>query len=188
VNPSSGSGRFTIDTPLSDSTEPARTIPAIFAGAVTSRTSSTAPVQKIRNAAARVPTMLDRDSKIWPNCPTRDATTIPTINPTNIAAPPKAGVGDVCTRRSLGIAIAPPPMCESIAQWNQRERGTGARREHGEIGSNHSATLAIQSLAQTDLTRDTAEIEHTIPELPCAPKRPRPSPLCREACEQSVPQ
>ena len=46
-----GSGRLKIVTPPSDSTDPASTMPASFAGAETSRTSSMMPVPKMIVAA-----------------------------------------------------------------------------------------------------------------------------------------
>ena len=93
--------------PTSVRIDPDSTIPAIFAGAETSRRSSIRPVSQITNAAAMTPSTLPGESNTAANSSILHATPRATSSPKNSAPPPRMGVGVACTVRSPGWASAP---------------------------------------------------------------------------------
>jgi hypothetical protein len=94
-------------TPSSERTPPASTIPATFAGADTSRTSSSMPTAKITAAPSTTASGSDDPWKTLSNPESCDATPMATRKAMNMAAPPSVGVGTVWTRRSSGPTTAP---------------------------------------------------------------------------------
>ncbi len=107
VNPMNGRGTLTIVMPTRLSTDPAKTIAAIFAGADTSRMSSMTPATKMINAATTTPPTVPGESNTGAKNDSPRDTASPPSTPTSIAPPPRVGVADECTRRSLGTAMAP---------------------------------------------------------------------------------
>ena len=86
---------------------PASTDPAVFAGADTSRRSSSCPTTYIVRVASTTPSggAIVRNTG-W-NSPVSQATPNPTSTPATMAAPPSRGVGRVCTRRASGRSTTP---------------------------------------------------------------------------------
>ena len=105
--PAKGTRKYTMLTPVKDSTPPARTIPASFAGAEISIRSSMQPTAYIRIAAPMMPRIGPCWAKTGSNPPLPHATSIATRKPANMAIPPKVGVGRSWIRRSSGAATAP---------------------------------------------------------------------------------
>ncbi len=109
-------------TPKSDSTLPLSTCPAIFAGGETSRKSSITNTTNMTAAARRRPTASELSTNISWNCGTSVATAIATRKPTNIAAPPRYGIGFACMLRGPGIAMAPDARRDPAHREGQEER------------------------------------------------------------------
>ncbi len=97
--------RTTKETPTSDKTLPAMTIPAIFAGAVIGFTSSITPTAHITTADKRTPNISDCEEKTAEKSPISHAASEPANSPNSIAGPPRFGVGDSCTSLSSGAEI-----------------------------------------------------------------------------------
>ena len=97
----------------------ASTIPASFAGGDTSTMSSSMPTSNMTPAPSSNPrgSELANTSLNWCIC---EATAIAARNPQNIAAPPRLGVGRVCTWR-----LAPSPGGVTTPPAIARRRTTG---------------------------------------------------------------
>ena len=93
--------------PEMTSTLAATTMPAIFAGADTSRRSSITPTTAMSTAAMTSPSASVLPSKMASKDPMSQATPMPTSTPSSIETPPRVGVGRSCTRRSSGRTTAP---------------------------------------------------------------------------------
>ena len=102
-------------------------MPANFAGAETSRRSSTNPDANISAAAPATPQHVGRrlEDRRRSSCGTA-ATPSPASRPTNIATPPRVGVGLVCTRRSPGGTTAPTRRASDAASGTVAQVTTAA--------------------------------------------------------------
>ena len=86
---------------------PARTDPAVFAGADTSRRSSSRPTTYMVSVARTTPSGGAIVRNTGRNSPVSHATPNPTTTPATMAPPPSRGVGRVCTRRGSGRSTMP---------------------------------------------------------------------------------
>ena len=89
-------------TPNQTRARPAITVPVTLAGAEMPRMSSARPRATMMAAAMRTPCGSELRANSESKRSSRRATTIATMRPMNIASPPMAGIGLVCTVRSLG--------------------------------------------------------------------------------------
>ena len=105
--PRNGTRNTSIETPEITRMLAASTMPAIFAGAETSRRSSITPTATITMAASTRPSGSVLPSKIWSKAPIAQATPMPTSSPTSMPIPPRVAVGRLWTRRSSGLTTAP---------------------------------------------------------------------------------
>jgi hypothetical protein len=94
-------------TPKLTSNAPATTVPATFAGAEMSRTSSIRPTRNITEAATSTPSGSELRANNGSNPSSNRDTANATTKPMNSAMPPTSGNGTVCTVRSLGSYTQP---------------------------------------------------------------------------------
>ena len=89
-------------TPNQTRASPAMTVPVTLAGAESPLMSSHSPTTTMIAAASSTPCGSELRANSASKRSRRRATTSATTKPMNIARPPMAGIGDVCTVRSLG--------------------------------------------------------------------------------------
>ena len=97
------------DTPASDSTAPAATMPATLAGADTGRTSSSVPTVQMSVAATSSPIISVGVAKAAEKSPIPQATARPTTRPAIMASPPRAGMAYSWTCLSSGATTRLAP-------------------------------------------------------------------------------
>ncbi len=102
-----GTRKYRRLTPARNMIEPANTMPAVLAGADTSRTSSRVPTAHITTAPAATPSGSDEPSNIGAKPSIRQATTRASRNPRRRATPPRYGMGSAWTARSVTGASTP---------------------------------------------------------------------------------
>ena len=81
---------------------PASTMAVTLAGGEAPLMSSYRPTATMIVAARMIPRGSELRAKSWSNVSSSRDTANATMNPTNIASPPIAGIGSVCTVRSFG--------------------------------------------------------------------------------------
>ena len=120
---------------------PASTMPAILAGADTSRRSSMSPTTKMTTAAITTPSGWVLPSNTASNSPDCQATAMATRNPASIAAPPSVAVGPGVHPSLVRLDHRPGPHRHTPDDGREDDRHHEGDREDDDVGGHGGPRL-----------------------------------------------